>query len=402
MPGPSLWVAVWDPDRDDEGLVDALATALERAGAKVRRARRDGEPLALFQRYQAFGPPGEELAIEPARPGGGPGGLVQFAVDVAFFEEHPKLKPAKAWGRFRDGLGRLLGEVRPLLAVCAVEFPVDELPDPPPETAEHLFRTGWVNPERLDEQRRRAFERALDGGPVSELAGGWWWSADPALDPAGLGAADERALTRALYQAWTERPLLASLGEEPAAHSGPLAPCELWFWAADRDDEQLLADVRAWAEGEGHGAGTVGLGSNGAPGWFPVTLSFGDDAEPAAALAALRQAVARVQPSWGALLPESGIAVPGLTPDYPSTGVLPNVWVQRDWIGGERLERLRTALDGAHAEELAGGVLLVTMPELLPEGQFAEWCRDPAARWDRLVDAAAILAEAARASRPAP
>lgn len=181
----------------------------------------------------------------------------------------------------------------------------------------------------------------------------------------------------------------------------PGALPELWFWAADRSDEQLIADVRSWATREGHPPDDVGVGPNGLPGWFPVVLELGEDVDAATGLVPLRRAVAAVHPSWAALLPESGIAVPGLAPDIPSTGVLPNVWVNDAWIDGQR-ERLLHVLEGAHREELAGGVLIMTDQDLVPDGRFADWCYDPAARWDRLVDAAAVLAAAARASRPGP
>ena len=113
----------------------------------------------------------------------------------------------------------------------------------------------------------------------------------------------------------------------------------------------------------------------------------------------LRRWVSVLRPTWGAFLPDSGIAVPGLTPEIPSTGVLPNVWVSGTWTADDLGRRLLAILDGAYREDFAGGTLLVTDPTLVPGAELAEWCHDPDARWDRLVDAAALLAALARSSR---
>jgi hypothetical protein len=399
---PYFWIGLWDPDRSDDQLLEACAAFLERQGARVNRIiTEDGESAVQFSHYQALCPPDDDMLVEPGREDGGPGGLVQIVVPVDYFDEHPRLKPAKAWARMRGALERLLADVRPLLMVCPVELPVDELPDPPPEISELLFDVGWVDPNRLDDRRRRAFDEALRGGPRAEVAGGWWWSADANLDPSGRGVEDAHALSRAVYSAWT-----GDAAPEPAEDEGwpsdmPTGLPELWFWSTDRDEDQLAADVSTWAVSEGLPPESIKVGPNGEPGWFPVVSELDPAEDPKTGLERLRRAVVSVRSSWAALLPESGIAIPGLTPDIPSTGVLPNVWVSDAWLSDRRV-RLEAVLDGAHREALAEGVLLVTDPALLPDGRFAGWCYDPAARWDRLVDAASVLAEAARASRARP
>jgi hypothetical protein len=394
-----MWIGLWDPERDDRELLEACAASLAGAGARVRRATGDdGRAMVVVDHYPALCPPGEELAVEPPRDAANlGGGLVALAVPLPWLDEQPD--PAAAWARFLDALGRLLADVQPLLVACPVELGVDELPDPDPADADGLFQTGWVNHRRLDPRRREAFDHALRDGPRAELAGGWWWSAHPDRDPAGRGAADGRGLSRAVYAAWTghaaPEPPLAEVVEEAAGEP------QLWLWAADRDDHQLLADVAAWAERAGYQPGDVELGTEGAPGWLPVIVSLGAGTEPATGLARLRDVVGAVKPSWAALQPESGLLVPGVDPDIPSTGVLEHVWVSHGWIGGH-LDRLAEVLDGAHREELAGGTLFVTEPGLLPRDRLAGWAGDPEVRWDRLVEAAMVLAEAARASRQPP
>jgi hypothetical protein len=396
-----MWVGLWEPDTTDAALLEACAASLERAGARVTRGTDDaGSPYALCRRYEALCPPDDELVLEPGRLSGGPGGLVALILPVDHFDQHPKLKPAKAWARMRRALERLLADVRPLLVACPIELSVEDLPAPPPEAAGLLFVTGWVAPDRLDSGRREAFERALRNGPRAEMAGGWWWSAHPDLDPAGRGAPDAEALSDAVYEAWTGQGAPpVSPAPEALPAGGPWGAAELWFWDAGRDDDQLLADAVAAALTEGLDSASVDLGPNGAPGWFPVVISLDGHQSLSDGLELLRRWIGVLMPTWGALLPESGIAVPGLTPEIPSTGVLPNVWVNGAWTADDLGRRLLATLEGAHREDLAGGTLLVTDPMLVPGAELAEWCHDPEVRWDRLVDAAALLAALARSSR---
>ena len=399
MGAPYMWVGLWEPDTTDAALLEACAASLERAGARITRDTDDaGSPYALCRRYEALCPPDDELVLEPGRPSGGPGGLVALILPVDHFDQHPKLKPPKAWARMRRALERLLNDVRPLLVACPVEFSVEDLPAPTPEVSAALFGTGWVAHDRLDGRQRDAFERALRGGPRSDMAGGWWWSAHPDLDPAGRGAPDAEALSDAIYGAWTGK-TAPPPGPEPAPYDGPWAAPELWFWDAQRDDDQLLADTAAVARGLGLDPEATDLGPNGEPGWFPVVVDITGDRSLPDCLELLRRCVTTLQPTWGAFLPDSGFVVPGLTPEIPSTGVLPNVWVNGAWTADDLGRRLLATLDGAYREDFAGGTLLVTDPTLVPGAEMAEWCHDLDARWNRLVDAAALLAALARSSR---
>jgi hypothetical protein len=118
--------------------------------------------------------------------------------------------------------------------------------------------------------------------------------------------------------------------------------------------------------------------------------------EAAAALDLLRATVAAVKPSWAAVQPAGGLAVPGMDPDLPMTGVLVNPWVSRSWAGEDGVARLDRVLAGAHREEVADGVLWVTDPRLadLPDGSWA----DDDTRWERLVAAADLLGRIAHRS----
>jgi hypothetical protein len=131
-----------------------------------------------------------------------------------------------------------------------------------------------------------------------------------------------------------------------------------------------------------------------------VVVRFGGDHPLSEGLELLRRWIRILTPTWGALLPDSGIAVPGLTPEIPSTGVLHDFWINGTWTADDLGRRLLATLDGAHREDLVDGTLLVTDPALVPGEVLAGWCYDPEARWDRLVDAAALLAALARSSRP--
>jgi hypothetical protein len=383
------YVGLWDPDRDDAALLDACAAALERAGAPVRRLAADG---GLVTRYRPLAPRGE-LVVRPARPrdAAGSGGLAQFTVDV----DQVDAGGPRAWAALREALVRLAGDVRPLVLVCPVELGVDQLPEPPAEDAEEYFRTGWADLGRLP-----AWAGALGGVGDPVEGGGRWWSDDARLAGDAGPVADGRALSRRLYAAWVRAAQPPPAADRTVPPPLPPRP-RVWFWDADRDEDALSDAVVDWSDGPeqaGLPARTVRIGNTGEPGWYPVELVPGADVPVAASLDMLRAAVAAVRPSWAALLPDAGFAVPGLDPAVPASGIVWNVWASTGWLGSERTARLRTALDGAHREEFAGGTLYVVQPGLVPGAHLAPWCADPPARTDHLVEAAAILAEAARAT----
>ena len=74
--------------------------------------------------------------------------------------------------------------------------------------------------------------------------------------------------------------------------------------------------------------------------------------------------------------------------------------MSRDWIPEADLAALEEVLQGAHREDVGGGVLLVTDRVVVDD--VAEWSDDPDEWWRRVVDAAAVLARVARGSRPPP
>lgn len=395
MGAPYMWIGIWDPDADDLTLLEKCGDSLQRAGARVRTERGPGGGVSVgVSRYKALAEPGETVEITASRPDGGEGGLVEFVVSCDYFDSAGVSDPV-AWGRFREALARLIADVRPLIVVCPVECAVDELPDPPEDAAYDLFQTGWVDPTRLAPSQRSAFARALDGGPKAELAGGWWWSEYAPLDPGGRGSENSDTLSQALYEAWTGRGVGAR--EVPTADLDlPMALTEVWLWSSERDERELVRQAVAWATSVKVDVEGIAVGPNGEPGLFPVTVEL--EAGDQRGIELVRRIAADLGPSWVAFMPESGLAVPGLTPEIPSTGVLFNFWVADAWIGADALGELDSILAGAHRETLAGGTLFVTDPSTLLDGRFADWCRDPAARWDRLVDAAAVLARRARAT----
>jgi hypothetical protein len=407
MAGPLLSLTLWDPERSDQDLLDACAQSLRDAGAMVLPIIGVDRPTRLLRDYAPFCPPEEAVPVRAARPHPGPGGLVEVAVPYDYLDVLPRYrfpKPdadalrAEREAAFAAAVARLVGDVRPLLAVWPVEAPVERLALLDHADSDLLFGSGWVDPGRLDDAQAAALAEVLGPARV-ELAGGWSWTGGRA------------ALSRAVWSALARRAeLVAPPEEEEEPLPEPPPVPQLWFWAADRDDSRLLEDVRAWAAGQGLPADRVSVDDQGGPGWSPVVVDLVDEADEVGweelgpvvrrGLDLLRRAVAAVRPSWAALLPNSGFLVPGVNPDVPATGVLPNVWVSAGWMPPADRQQLQRTLDGAHREEFAGGLLLVTTP--LAADDVAPWSSDKDAWWARLVDAAAVLGRTARATRTAP
>lgn len=404
MTGPVLAVTVWDPERSDLRLLDLVVESLSSAGAVLASALEVSEPMVLVSGYPPFGAEDEPVRVRPARPGPGPGGLVRvdvpwwhldvLAVDAGGRAEALALRAARE-AAHAAAVARLVSDVRPLLAVWPVEFPVDTLPKLHPDEAEYLLREGWIDPARVDERRRAALAGVL-GGALEEVSGGWRWSGGRT----DLGAAVAAVL------AGRPVPSIAPYRPVPDIAYAP----QLWFWAADRDDGRLLSDVRTWAATEALPADRVWLDDRCAAGWNPVVVDLADDdamldeaaVQPVvrAGLALLRRAVARVRPSWLALLPDGGDLVPGAVPDEPATGVLRTVWVSRRWIPSAELAALDDSVSGAHREDVDDGVLVVT--DHLVVDDLPGWCRDPDQWWPRAVAQADVLGPVARTSRPDP
>jgi hypothetical protein len=379
---PYLHVGLYDPDRGGEILREAARVHLVLAGADVEPAEgawavRAGTPLAAGGR-------GAWLTVLPA----GGAGLVDVVVELG------DLAPEPPRGR-RDLLLAVLdlvGGVRPVLATVAVEEPPDGLPDLRWPEASTLLVAGWVDPARAGAARRLRFERLAEAGVAVPYAGGLAWGLDDALrpgEPSRTADAPPWAVAAAAYEAWTGTEAeLPQPGPPPRPDDDPVAAIpQLWWWSQGEDPgdvrERVVAAVPAGVESW--------VDPSGDPGWQAVITNLGHG-RAAAGLDLLRDAVAAVRPSWAAVQPAGGLAVPGMDPSLPVTGVLANPWVSREWAGAD-LPELEDALAGTHREEVGDGVLWVTDPGLadLPD---PSWAGD-AVRWDRLVAVAAILSRIA-------
>ena len=257
----------------------------------------------------------------------------------------------------------LVSGVRPLIATVAVEEPPDALPDPGWQAATGLLSAGWVDVERCSAVRRLRFERLAESGLAVPYGGGLAWGLTAVVRPedaaraAGIGPWVAAA---AAYEAWTGR--AADLEPDlppPSPDEDPAAPVpQVWWWSQGEDP----ATVRSRVAGLLPEPVEARVDTSGDPGWQAVIADL-ERGEAAAGLELLRSSVAGVRPSWAALQPAGGLAVPGMDPDLPMTGVLVNPWVSREWAG-DALPRLDRALSGAHREELGDGVLWVTDPRL--------------------------------------
>jgi len=180
----------------------------------------------------------------------------------------------------------------------------------------------------------------------------------------------------AAYEAWTGHVAeVAQPGAPPRPDDDPAAAIpQLWWWSQAEDPQDVHERVAAALP---DGAESW-VDPSGEPGWQAVITNLGLG-RAAEGLRLLRDAVAAVRPSWAAVQPAGGLAVPGMDPSLPMTGVLANPWISRAWAGSE-LPELEAALAGTHREELAGGVLWVTDPRLadLPDDSWA----DDDVRWE--------------------
>lgn len=382
MSAPYLHVGLYDPERDGAALREAARVHLMLAGADVGSADgvwevRSGTPLAAGGR-RAW------LEVLPA----GDAGLVDVVVELG----DVVLEPAEALREVLLAALDLVGGVRPVLATLAVEEPPDGLPDPGWPEASALLVAGWVDPARAGAARRLRFGRLAEAGVAVPYADGLAWGLDAAVrpgEPSRTADAPPWVVAAAAYEAWTGREAeLPQPGPPPRPEDDPVAAIpQLWWWSQAEDPDAVRARVAA--------ALPAGVESwvdpSGDPGWQAVITNLGHG-RAAAGLDLLRDAVAAVRPSWAAVQPAGGLAVPGMDPGLPTTGVLANPWVSRAWAGTE-LPELEDALAGTHREEVGDGVLWVTDPRLadLPD---ESWAHDDV-RWDRLVAVAAILSRIA-------
>lgn len=351
MTAPLLYIGCWDPFRRAGRLV-----------ADVRAA------LALLGRPADV----EELGR----------GLVAVVVpvgDLAVAQDGD-------WAPLAAALGEFVLAVRPALASVTVEVRPDALGGADWPALCLLLPTGWVDLAQCSPGQVEAFQRLVAHGVATPYGPGVWWSADPVL---ALEDTPERlpaeAMAAAVYAAWT--------GHEPAppplVPTPPESPRELWFWSGGAEDA-LLRRVAAATPGL-----AVSLDPAGEPGWRPVIARADADRPVADLLDVLRSTVGVVAPSWAGVQPRGGLTVPGADPDLPVTGVVIHPWVATGWIGAD-LSRLDDTLAGCHREQVGGGVLWVTDPDAAPDTPFEAGWSDPGTRWERLVRAAAVLADVAR------
>jgi hypothetical protein len=391
MTGPYLHVGLHDPDRDTATLRDATSTYLLIAGADVepdggRHRVGPGTALTGDDRGAWL----EELPPGDGAEGAGSGGLVQLVVELGELE----FEPPAAWRDLLLAALDVAAGVRPLIATVAVEEPPDALPDPDWRAAAGLLAAGWVDVPRLSSVRRLRFERLESSGLAVPYAGGLAWGLTAVLHPGDAGRVAGIApwvAAAAAYEAWTGRAADPQPDVPPPdADDDPAAPVpQVWWWSQGEDPEAVRARVADAVTAPVEAR----VDRSGDPGWQAVVADLGSG-EAAAALDLLRGSVAAVKPSWAAVQPSGGLAVPGMDPDLPMTGVLVNPWVSRAWAGDDDIAGLDHVLGGAHREEVADGVLWVTDPRLadVPDPSWA----DDDTRWDRLVEAADLLGRIAR------
>ena len=387
MTAPYLHLGLYDPGRDGAALREAARVHLMLAGAEVDNSGaawevRSGTPLAAAGR-RAW------LEVLPA----GDAGLVDVVVELGDLV----LEPPGARHDLMLAALDLVAGVRPLLATLAEEEPPDGLPDPGWPEASNLLVAGWVDQAQAGAARRIRFERLAEAGVAVPYADGLAWGLDDVVrpgEPSRTAPVPPWVVAAGAYEAWTGREADVPQPEPPPRpEDDPATPVpQLWWWSQDEDPAAVRDRVAAVLPGDVPSWVDPAAG----PGWQAVITHLGRG-RAAAGLDLLREGVAAVRPSWAAVQPAGGLAVPGMDPDLPTTGVLANPWVSRGWAGAD-LPDLETALTGAHREEVGDGVLWVTDPRLaqLPDASWA----DDDVRWDRLVAVAAILSRIAhRAGR---
>lgn len=346
--GPIISVSLFDADRPDLAARSRAAVASAGLAAYVS---------------EADGTDGTVVVVEVAV-----GDLGLRAV-----EDTP------AWSDLGATLGAIADEVSPAIAVAG-DNPVLDLDDPAWRTDRLTFCSGRVDVERLDLERRHAFNELVGHHLVEVRDGAVRWATPPGV-PLGVGlvATTPLALAAATYEAWTGEPADLEPVTDPALDA--VLPT-LWFWSPDGAaslEPAVAAALPAWdAEADDeHGA-------------FGVVVAVArDPLDQDSALAALRTAVPAVGAAWAGLLPRGGFVPPGVDPSLAASGVVDHLWLARDW-SGPLVEQVAAALDGVTPDDVGEGVLFVTGPDPRVDriGPFP-WT--PLERWARLVTVAGLL-----------
>jgi hypothetical protein len=414
--GGPLWsLGLWTADLSVAELVDHTVVALHATGVTTVRSGTTSDGHALIEltsKQLPSSPPGGVTVAElPVHIGA----LVEVCVSGAKVDGAPVAMARRLAG----ALAGVVLAVRPALATLSVEHPPAPLPYPDSDEAWGLFVAGWVDPAQCNDSQVAAFERLRDRGRAWPWGEGLWWSGAELLCPDALTAAHDwdRGISEQAYECWmrgVREPWAEKVvdshvdagggspassgraGLEEGSYAAPglpavmSAPPQLWFWSAEAAPEALAERVRHWLEDDGF---VVWTGPEQDPRWRPVVATAPSDMALAEALEALRTVAGEVACDWAGLHPEGWLAVPGLDPTNPATGIVAHVWVRDEWLGPDAAA-LRAAMPGAHHEVVADGVLWVTSPALAPDVD-PSWS-DHDVRFDRWVAAATVLAAAAR------
>jgi len=403
---PNLQLAFFEPDTDDEALMEAIAALLVERGATTRPHRRGGPELEVLGATGAVPPWMAEviesgryaLAEEPQRPGG----LVELVSDgevlIQRSEELPELC-VEIGAKLRDTFWWLLAELRPLYGVIAINQATWDLLHLEDSDDLALFAIGWVNLARVGEEAAERLRRALEPIETSEVAGGIYWSVWPEL--AAEGAApppppSDIDIAHLVLEALTGRSIPAEVPpteEEIDAMWWTKPPVDrptVWVWDVGLDETALLAGVAAFS-----GNRDVELAS-GFDGWRAASIDLLGE-EDDRALDILLAMAEHLAPSWISLSGALGIDVPGRDEVQLEGFAMRHIWINRTWLGEEALELVDQHLEGAYRAEHAGGVYFSCDDRYNPSGQVPAWGDDEA--FDRWCAAAAVLAEVARRDR---
>lgn len=383
-----MYIGMWDPRISGEDLLAAVCDELGQQGARVDR----GSNAALIYEYEPPLPPstGEGARLLMMQPRDAVGGLVQLSFSLAEIDEEYD------WREFNGWTAALIDHIRPALLTVATEWSAESLPNPNWSEAVSLFLSGWVNLQVCTETQRARFQQVADDGLAYPLSVGIRWPTER-RDDLPWSEVEIHDIAARTYHAWTgeEAPQLET--SSPAdVTAEDLASRQLWFWSCNVSAGDLVNDVNRGIGPRGLSAYVWDYGQ--LPPWpFVIAEYLPQGRSVADLIDDLREVVAEIAPSWAGVQPKSGFLMPGPDTDYPGMSIVTHPWVSRSWIGSD-LERLDAALAGCHREEIGGGILWVTDPDLVPDGRFADVWYDHHERFERLSQAAEILGQAARRS----
>lgn len=293
------------------------------------------------------------------------------------------------WADVSARLGTILDEVSPVLALGGF-VPVLDLDDPVWRNDRAEWASGRLEVDRLDIERRVAFNALVDERMVEVRDGAVRWATPPGV-PLGVGLLDvpPLLLSAATFEAWTGTPAdLDATGD--AVDLAEVNRPELWCWAAPGDvggTSGLAGRIAAVLPGH-----RVRVGEEYGP--FDVVRVEQPPArglpELDALVADLRAAVAAAAPTWAAILPRGGFLPPGLSPQTPEASVVDHLWLREDWAGSVTAA-VRDTLDPLEPEAVGDGLLFVTGPGRGDTAEDLLWT--PMVRHGLLVEVARLLGD---------